>query len=274
MLPAAASLAIVALASGHDTEAFDCGEPARNTWLRTRAAKNDQSGDSRTYVAVDGAITAGFYALTVGSILREILPGALRRNAPDPVSCVLLAQLAMDTRYQRRGLARTLVLHGMRQSARIADLAGCRLFAVSPARPELVTFYGKFGFREVATQPPLMANAHPPGAGHAHGAGTGPAGAAAIGLIADPFGEMGHHQHVQQGHRGLVHHRVAVRLQGRSTAPSGRQAAASSGSAGGTGCRRPPPPPGQRRRSASRCSGAARWRSAPSAGSWAAGARR
>ncbi len=156
-MPVVGSLDIVALAPDHDIEAFDCGEPARNTWLRARVVKNDQSGDSRTYVAIDGARTAGFYALTVGSILRESLSGALRRNAPDPVSCVLLAQLAVDAHYQRRGLARALVLHGMRQATRIADLAGCRLFAVSPARPELVTFYGKFGFREVATQPPLMA---------------------------------------------------------------------------------------------------------------------
>lgn len=148
---------IVALHQAHDIEAFDCGEPARNSWLRARALKNDRSGDTRTYVAVDDAKLAGFYALTVGSILREALPGAMRRNAPDPVSCVLLAQLAVDTSCQRQGIARDLVLHAMRQASRIADLAGCRLFAVSPARPGLVAFYGKFGFREIAAEPPLLA---------------------------------------------------------------------------------------------------------------------
>ncbi len=107
-------------------------------------------------MAIEGGEVAGFYALTVGSIIRGGLPGALRRNAPDPVSCVLLAQLGVDVRFQGRGLSRELVLHAMGQAVKIADLAGCRLFMVHPARPELVGYYGKFGFVEVETTPKVM----------------------------------------------------------------------------------------------------------------------
>lgn len=148
---------IMALSESHRVEDFDCGEPARNSWLRTRAFPNQRSDDTRTYVALKDAETAGFYALTVGSVVRSILPGALRRNAADPVSCVLLAQIAVATSCQRQGLGRTLMLHAMAQTAKIADIAGCRLLAVHPARPDLVSYYEKFEFASLATNPALMA---------------------------------------------------------------------------------------------------------------------
>jgi predicted N-acetyltransferase YhbS len=136
---------------------FDCGEPARNAWLRTRALQNQRSGDTRTYVALRGDEVVGFHALTVGSIVRGVLPGPSRRNAVDPVSCVLLAQLAVALHAQREGVGRELVLHAMEQAARIAEIAGCRLFAVHPARPDLVGYYERFELVSVATIPALMA---------------------------------------------------------------------------------------------------------------------
>lgn len=136
---------------------FDCGEPARNTWLVTPALANQQNDDTRTYVAVDGTTVLAFHAITVGSILRASLNAAMRRNAPDPVGCVLLAQLAVSTACQQQGLGREMVLHAMRQALKIADLAGCRLFATHPASPDLVPYYEQFGFTLVDATPTLMA---------------------------------------------------------------------------------------------------------------------
>lgn len=148
---------IVVLDETHCVEDFDCGEPARNSWLYTRAFSNQRSDDTRTYVALKDAEVVGFYALAVSSIVRSVLPGALRRNAVDPVSCILLAQIAVELRYQRQGISRELMLHAMAQAAKIAAMAGCRLFAVHPARFDLVGYYERFGFVSVATSPALMA---------------------------------------------------------------------------------------------------------------------
>jgi predicted N-acetyltransferase YhbS len=150
------SATITVLNNSLNVEDFDCGDSARNSWLCTRAFANQRSDDTRTYVAIHDAAIVGFYAMTVGSIVRSILPGSMRRNAPDPISCVLLAQLAVSLHHQGQGLSRELVLHGMRQAVKIADLAGCRLFAVHPARSELVPYYAKFGFSLVETTPALM----------------------------------------------------------------------------------------------------------------------
>jgi predicted N-acetyltransferase YhbS len=148
---------IVVLNEEHRVEDFDCGDPARNSWLCTRAFSNQRNDDTRTYAALRGDEVVGFYALTVGSVVRAAVPGPLRRNAADPVSYVLLAQLAMASRHQRRGLSGELIRHAMGQAVKIAEIAGCRLFAVHPGRPDLVDYYKKFGFAPADTAPLLMA---------------------------------------------------------------------------------------------------------------------
>jgi len=151
-------LKIFLLTAQHELEAFDCGDPVRNAWLKTRAVANASTDDTRTYVAIESDEIVGFYALTTASILRASLPGALRRNAPDPVACLLLAQFAIDKSRQGQGFSRPLMLHAWRQTAKIADLAGCRLLILHPARPELIGYYEKFGFTQIETTPlPIMA---------------------------------------------------------------------------------------------------------------------
>jgi predicted N-acetyltransferase YhbS len=149
---------IVRLTADHCVEDFDCGEPARNSWLATRAFAGQNSDDSRTYVAIEDGHVIGFCALTVSSIVRDVLTGPTKRNAPDPVSCILLAQLAVDLPYQGKGerVGRDLVTHAMKQAVKISELGGGRLFAVHPARPDLVGYYQKYGFISVDTVPPLM----------------------------------------------------------------------------------------------------------------------
>ena len=132
-MPSSTDYEIVRLCSDHYFGDFDCGEAVRNAWLRSHALSNQDSDDAQTYVAVSDGVVVGFYALAVGSIVRHMLPtAAMRRNAPDPVGYVLLGQLGVDLRQQRQGLGRQLVLHGMRQATRVAELAGCRLSLTMP----------------------------------------------------------------------------------------------------------------------------------------------
>ncbi len=149
---------ISVLTDAYQLSDFDCGEAAQNDWLKNRALRNSRSDDTRTYIiAGDDLNVAGFYAIATGAVIRGILPGGLRRNAPDPVSCVLLVQLGVSVSHQGQGLSRELVLHAMGQAVKIASIAGCRLFCLHPARPELVGFYQKFGFLEIDVSPAMMA---------------------------------------------------------------------------------------------------------------------
>ena len=145
------------LSTAHDTSSFDCGRPVINSWLRHKALANQHSGDTRKYVLHHDGVVYGFYGIAVAAVLRSALPGPLRRNAPDPVGCVLLAQLGVSITHSRRGLGGKLVLDAMRQAVIVADTAGCRLFAVNPREPDVVSYYEKFGFTVCDTTPPLMA---------------------------------------------------------------------------------------------------------------------
>lgn len=136
------------------TAAFDCGDTARNRWLTTMALASQQRDNARTYLNRDnhGAIR-GFYAITTTSILRSLLHGQFKRNAPQTVGCLLLAQLGVDLSCQRKGLGRELVLHAMRQAVAVAEISGCRLFVVHSANPAVASWYRNFGFTEVDTTP-------------------------------------------------------------------------------------------------------------------------
>ena len=79
-----------ALHETHDFSEFDCGEPALNTWLQQRALKNE-SRYSRTYVVCDDANVVAYVSIFAGSVERADAPKKMRRNAPDNITCPLLA---------------------------------------------------------------------------------------------------------------------------------------------------------------------------------------
>ena len=76
----------------HQLERFDCGNAALNRWLQQRAMANERQGVSRTVViCLDGGSDVIAYAcLSAGAILLADVPGALRRNMPDPFPVVVL----------------------------------------------------------------------------------------------------------------------------------------------------------------------------------------
>lgn len=148
---------IQALRASHEISQFFCGKPALDTWLRTRALRNQETGDSRTFVASESGRVVGFYALTIASAPRVGLPGNLRRNAPDPVSLMLLGQLAVATNHRGRGLGRRLLQDALLRVANLSRHAGFRALAAHPLDADAETFYRKFGFTSVPdTQPQLM----------------------------------------------------------------------------------------------------------------------
>src|ERR1017187_6114462 len=76
--------AIELLADDHMTEAFQCGEPSLDDWLKRRARASQGAGASRTYVACESKVVVGYYALASGAVAPAAVPGRFRRNMPDP----------------------------------------------------------------------------------------------------------------------------------------------------------------------------------------------
>lgn len=134
------------LNDGHQIDAFNSGEPILDDWLKRRARANHASGASRTYVVCEGSRVVGYYALASGAITYAGVPGNFRRNMPDPIPVVVLARLAIDLSYQRRGLGRALFRDAARRVANAAGTIGIRGIVVHAISESAQNFYVALGF--------------------------------------------------------------------------------------------------------------------------------
>ncbi len=134
------------LTDEHETDSFDSGEPVLDDWLRRRARPNQASGASRTYVVCEGKVVVAYYALASGAIAQSAVPGRFRRNMPDPIPVVVLGRLAVDRRYQGRGLGRALFRDAAHRVANAADTIGIRGIVVHAISDEARKFYIALGF--------------------------------------------------------------------------------------------------------------------------------
>lgn len=134
------------LATEHDLSDFDSGVAALDDWLRRRAAQNEASGASRTYVVRSGKKIAGYYSLAVGAVAHEKVLGRIKRNMPDPVPVMILGRLAVDKSYQGQGLGVGLLRDALLRTLQAAEIAGIRALLVHAISEDAKKFYERYGF--------------------------------------------------------------------------------------------------------------------------------
>lgn len=134
------------LAAHHELDEFDSGVGSLDDWLRRRAIGNQAGGVTRTFVACEETRVAAYYSLAASSIAAVDAVGRFRRNMPDPVPVVLLARLAVDRRFQGRGLGRALVRDCALRVIAAADAVGIRGVIVHAISEEAKNFYLSLGF--------------------------------------------------------------------------------------------------------------------------------
>jgi hypothetical protein len=93
----------------HQPGDFDCGNAAINRWLQQRALADERQGVSRTMGLCpgEGNNVIACACLSAGAIVLAHVPGALRRNRPDPLSVVVLGLIG----------ARALLVHAIDEQA-------------------------------------------------------------------------------------------------------------------------------------------------------------
>ena len=131
----------------HRLEEFDCGKPALTEWLLRHARQSQGSGSARTFVSCDGERVAGYYSLTVGQIDTLDAPERVRRGMGQyPIPLIILARLAIDLDYQKRGLGFSLLQDAIQRTIAVAENAGIRALLTHPLDAEAEAFYRRFGF--------------------------------------------------------------------------------------------------------------------------------
>lgn len=135
----------------HSRSSFRCGVDPLDTWFREHALTAQNQDTARTFVLVDDdGEVAGYYSLTMGNVERVGAPARLVRGLPRfPVPIVLLARLALDVRWQGRGLGAGLLFEALHRASLAAEHAAARLIAVDPINDAARSFYERWGFKPV-----------------------------------------------------------------------------------------------------------------------------
>jgi len=99
-----------------------------------------------TYVAIHEGAIGGFVTVAASEIAVSDLPPTTRKKLPMyPLPVLRLARLAVDERYQGRGLGSALLRSILTLARRMSDELGC-IGVVVDAKPDAVAFYEKLGF--------------------------------------------------------------------------------------------------------------------------------
>ena len=141
------------LTAAHDLSQFLCGEPELDDWLMRKARNNEESGASRTYVVCSGRQIMGYYALAAGAAAHAAAPGRVRRNMPDPVPVMVIGRLAVDLKFQGRGIGSALLKDAVLRTVQAAEIAGIRAILVHAINESAKRFYEKLGFMASPTNP-------------------------------------------------------------------------------------------------------------------------
>lgn len=132
----------------HDRNAFECGEPSLDLYLKQYARQSAEKGLGRTFVAtIPGkSEVLGYYTLASGNMSFEIVPERLPRY---PIPVVHLGRLAVDLNMQGQRLGGILLVDALNRVASVADDLGIYAVELYAMTEKAKSFYLKFGFLEL-----------------------------------------------------------------------------------------------------------------------------
>jgi GNAT superfamily N-acetyltransferase len=140
-------LRIEKLRRDHAVDGFDCGQAALNRFLERHALQSQQAGAATTYLALRDDDVVGFYSLAVGQIDYGEAPDRLIKGlARHPVPIMLLARLAVASRFQGIRLGAGLLKDAMRRILQASEIAGIRALVVHAKDDQARSFYQRFDF--------------------------------------------------------------------------------------------------------------------------------
>ncbi|MFL4468979.1 GNAT family N-acetyltransferase [Tateyamaria armeniaca] len=134
------------ISSRHSLKAFDCGNEAMTSWLKTHALDNE-GVVSRTYVIADaGNSVIAYYTLATGRIDRRDLPRRKRHNSPEFIPVIVLGRLAVDRNHSGLGLGSGMLREAMLRTLEVSKTIGVRALLVHAIDDDAVPYYQQYGF--------------------------------------------------------------------------------------------------------------------------------
>ena len=135
----------------HNRQNFDCDEKALNNYLKSIASQQGAKDNARTYVLIDtnkindGSTIIGFYTLTMSTLTLYGLPPKLQKKHQSAQTAGLIARMAVDKKYQGKGLGEWLLVDALKRLLSASNEVGFPLVIVD-AKHSALGFYEKYGF--------------------------------------------------------------------------------------------------------------------------------
>ena len=136
-------------AKDHDRNAFCCGKPSLDDFIRARVSQYEKRRLGKTFVAVNQGEkrVVGYYTLAAGAVTFERLPTEASRKLPKhPVPVALLARLAVDQSAQGKGLGEKLLLDALQRALDLSSILGIHAVEVNALDEMAAAFCRKYGF--------------------------------------------------------------------------------------------------------------------------------
>ena len=133
------------IAPDDETADFSCSKPPLDDWLRHRALRAE-GRSARTYVVCEARAVVAYYCFAAGAVRLEDVPKPMRRNMPTEVPVILIGRLAVDSRYQGRGIGSALLKDAFARALEASTIIGARAVMVHALDEEAAAFYAAFGF--------------------------------------------------------------------------------------------------------------------------------
>lgn len=163
---------VVADKAAHDLKAFDCGKIGMNDFLSRFAIKHNKLGLSRTWVLPEAASAveptppdskqsgskktiAAYFTLASATVSREEIP--VQHSLPIyPIPVIMLARLAIDSKYQGQGLGAKTLVTALRQ-ARTLGQSGLPAYGLilDVLDEQALSFYNSFDVFQPFTDDPM-----------------------------------------------------------------------------------------------------------------------
>jgi len=135
------------LGAEHKREGFDCGEAALNEFLLRQAGQQQRRGFGKTYVSLaeDGVTVTGFVTVSAGQVATTALPAQFKLPRY-PAPMLRIGRLAVDVRYQGKGIAQDLLAFALRLAVEFSQRVGLYAVIVDAKHDKAKAFYVKLGF--------------------------------------------------------------------------------------------------------------------------------
>ena len=130
---------------------FRCRRPEFAEYLYIESIYDRQERMGRMYWSLHDGKIVGYMMLAMGHVTKMQQAG-LGIDAYGHMPALVIARLATDERYERRGVGRRMVSYAISLAARMSMDAGCRA-VIANSEPDAVGFYEKMGFARLPVAP-------------------------------------------------------------------------------------------------------------------------